>query len=339
VLAGEKVLIATGSSSFIPPIEGLDHIRHLTNVETLELERVPETLLVVGAGPLGLEFSQMYRHFGSNVVVLEAAPTLLSRMEPEVGEAIGKVFAEEGITVYTNAKLQRVLVEENRKIAEVAMGDEVKRIEFSEILIATGRKPSTQDLDLKKAGVSIDAKGGIVVNENLQTSAPHIYAGGDVVGGVAFLETTAAKMGSIATENAWKDAKRTMDWSVMPQVIFTNPEIATVGLTEAESLKNLGVCACRTVPMSLVPKARILGDTRGFIKMAINPKTKEVIGVHIVAQNAGDLIHEGTVAVKHKLTIDDIIDTVHVFPTLSEATKLVAQAFYRDVSKLSCCTE
>lgn len=172
----------------------------------------------------------------------------------------------------------------------------------------------------------------------MQTSAAHVWAAGDVIG-EPMLETVAAKEGAVAVSNAFGDGKKRIDFDEVPRAVFTYPEVASVGLTDAEANGKGIRCACGVLPLDLVPKAHVIGDTRGLIKLVADSKTRRVVGLHILAPHAADLIHEGVLAVKFRLTIDDIIDTVHVFPTLSEAIKLAAQSFYRDVGKMSCCTE
>jgi mercuric reductase len=172
----------------------------------------------------------------------------------------------------------------------------------------------------------------------MQTSAPHIWAAGDVVG-EPMLETVAAKEGAGAVNNAFVENKRRINLNEVPRAVFTFPEVASVGLTEAGANGQGIRCTCGILPLDLVPKAQIIADTRGLVKLVADAKTKRVVGVHILAPHAADLIMEGVLAVKHKLTVDDIIDTVHIFPTLSESIKLAAQTFYKDVGKLSCCTE
>ncbi len=193
-------------------------------------------------------------------------------------------------------------------------------------------------MGLEAAGVEVNPRGFIVVNDELQTSAAHIWAAGDVVG-KTFLETVAAKEGFIAAGNALEGTKKTIDYDSVPKAVFTDPQVASVGLTEEEYMRRYNVCACRTIEIAKVPKAMAIKETRGKVKMAIDPKTEAVAGVHMVAPMAADLIHEATLAVKFKLTIDDIVDTVHVFPTMSEAIKRVAQSFKRDISQMSCCVE
>jgi mercuric reductase len=180
----------------------------------------------------------------------------------------------------------------------------------------------------------------------MHTSAPGIWAAGDVASktvsnivGKMFLETVAAKEGNIAASNALEGTKKTIDYYLVPRAVFTDPQMASVGLTEEGYMQRYNVCVCRTIEIAQVPKAMAIKETRGLVKMVIDPKTEVIAGVHMVAPMAADLIHEAALAVKFKLTIDDIIDTVHVFPTMSEAIKRVAQSFKRDISKMSCCVE
>jgi mercuric reductase len=182
----------------------------------------------------------------------------------------------------------------------------------------------------------LDNRGFIKTNDELRTSVKNIWAVGDCAG-KSFLETSAAKEGAVAAENALKNSKKKINYDEIPHAVFTNPQVASVGITEAELMRRLKVCACRTIPLSIVPKARAIEETRGVIKMVVNPHNGVIVGCHIVTTNAADIIHEATLAIKFQLTIDDIIDTVHVFPTLSEGIKLVAQAFKRDISVMSCC--
>jgi mercuric reductase len=193
-------------------------------------------------------------------------------------------------------------------------------------------------MGLEAAGVEVDARGFVKVNEELRTSVSHIWAAGDVVG-KTFLETVAAKEGNIAASNALEGTKRAIDYDSVPKAVFTDPQVASVGLTEEEYMRRYNVCSCRTVEIAQVPKARAIKETRGLVKMTIHPETQVIAGVHMVAPMAAELIHEAALAVKFKLSLDDIIDTVHVFPTMSEALKLVAQSFKRDISKMSCCVE
>ena len=204
--------------------------------------------------------------------------------------------------------------------------------------MATGRKPNTQDLHLENAAVRLrPSDGAIIVDSEMHTSASNIWAGGDVIG-EPMLEALAAKEGATAADNALAGSHKKIDFLSVPSAIFTSPQVTSVGLTEKQAMERYGVCECRTIEMKEVPKALIINETKGLIKIAVNPnKNNRIVGVHILSDIAADMIHE--VAIKYQLTVDDIIDAIHIFPTMTEAIKLAATAFKQDISKLSCCAE
>ncbi len=337
-IEGDKFIVAVGARSNIIPVKGLENIDYLTNEEVLDLKELPDSLCVVGGRALGLEFAQMFAHFGTKVTVLQRSDKIIPEEEPEISDLLKQYLKEEGIAIYTGMSINSVRKSGSRKIVNFSVKGKIKEIEIDHILFATGRKPNTDGMNLEVAGVKLDDKGFVKVNSEMQTSSPHVLAAGDVIG-EPMLETIAAKEGAVAAENAFTKQKKKINFNEVPGAVFTYPEVASVGLTDAQAIGNGIRCRCGVIPFSFVPKAHIIGDTRGIIKIVANNKTKQIVGVHILAPHAADLIHEGTLAVKFKLTVDDIIDTVHVFPTLSEAIKLAAQSFYKDVSKLSCCTE
>lgn len=337
-LQAKKILIATGSSTYIPPIEGLEGVDYLTNREALSLEKLPERLLIIGAGPLGLEFAQMFAHFGSQVTLLANHERVLPHYEPEIGEALGYYLQREGIEIVTNVKTERVSQSGDEKTVTGLVNGEERTWQADQLLIATGIKPNTDALDLERAGVRTDARGFVETDDTLRTSAQNIWAAGDVAGKMA-LETVAAKEGHAAARNALAGEARTINYEQIPHAVFTSPSAASVGITEEESSERYHACSCRTVLLESVPKALAVNDTRGLVKMVVHPQTGVIIGVHIVAPAAHEMIHEATLAIRAQMTIDDLIDTVHVFPTYSEGIKLAAQAFRRDLSKMSCCVE
>ena len=337
-IEGEKFIVAAGARSNIIPVKGLESIDYLTNEEALSLKELPESLCIIGGRALGLEFAQMYAHFGTKVTVLQRSGRIIPEEEPEISDLLKQYLEEEGIKIYTGMDINFVKKSGSKKIVNFSLNGKAKEIEVDHILFATGRKPNTDGMNLEKAGVKLDEKGFIKVNNEMRTSATHVWAAGDVIG-EPMLETIAAKEGAIAAENAFSKQKKKINFNEVPRAVFTYPEVASVGLTDTQAIGNGISCRCGVIPLSYVPKSHIIGDTRGLIKIVADAKTKQIVGVHILAPHAADLIHEGTLAVKFKLTVDDIIDTVHVFPTLSEALKLAAQSFYKDVSKLSCCTE
>jgi mercuric reductase len=337
-LYGKKFIIATGSSTNVPPIQGINDVDYLTNVEALNMKELPDSMIVLGGGPLGLEFAQMYAHFGTKVTLLHRSSRIATRQEPEISQALKQYLEEEGITIYTNAKASSVRKKGDVKIVRFNVNGDAREIEAEQLLVATGRKPNTADLQPENAGVRVRQDGAVIVNSEMRTSSSHIWAGGDVIG-MPMLETIAAKEGAIAADNALKNAGKKVDFLSVPHAIFTSPQVASVGLTEEQMMEKMKVCSCRTLAMSDVPKAKVIHEERGLIKMVVHPKTRRIFGVHILAELAADMIHEAVLAVKYKLTVDDIIDTVHIFPTMTEAIKLVATAFRKDVSKLSCCAE
>ncbi|MBI4202998.1 MAG: mercury(II) reductase [Chloroflexi bacterium] len=338
VYEGGKVLIATGSSTRQLPIPGLDKVRWLNNVSAMELTRLPASLVIIGAGPLGLEFAQMFAHLGSKVTVLEAMEQVLPREEPEVAQELQRSLEAEGIAFHLGVRVQQVAERNGRKVVTFSDGEHIHEAVGEELLLAAGVQANTAGLDLEEAGVKLERGGFIEVDQFYQTANPSIFAAGDCIGKMA-LETVAAKEGAYAAENALTVPVRTVNYDHVPHAVFTNPQVASVGLTEEEEMRRFNSCACRTVYMDAVPKALAINEDRGVFKMVIHPRSSKILGVHIVAPHAADLIHEAALAVKFGLTVDDIIDTVHVFPTFSEGIKRAAQAFTRDVSLMSCCVE
>lgn len=338
VIEGEKILIATGAATRPLPIPGLDEVPYLTNETIMELDELPDSLVVIGAGPQGLEFGQMFRHFGSRVTVVEAADQILPREEAEVADELRRWLETEGIEFHLAARVERLTNDGGHVVVTFRSGDaeETQEIRGAALLLAAGIQPKTADLNLEAAGVQTGRGGFIEVDDGFRTAVSHVYAAGDVVGHMA-LETVAAKEGQIATSNALEDAGKTLDYEQVPRAVFTNPQVASVGLSEDELMERLGVCSCRTVRLENLPKAQAIKEERGLVRMVVDPNDGRIAGVHIVAPNAADIIHEATLAVKFGLTIDDLIDTIHVFPTLSEGIKTAALSFRRDVSVMACC--
>ena len=337
VLKAKKFIVATGSSPDIVQFEGVDRVGFLTNVEALSLKQLPESMIIVGGRALALEFAQMYAHFGTKVTVLQRNPRILPEDEPEISNELTRCLKDEGIEIQTGVQVRTVDQRDGMKFVKCVLEGVEQEFRAQQILMATGRKPNTEGIGLDLALVEKE-KGFVKTNQLLQTNNPDVYAAGDCASPI-MLETLAAKMGNIAVRNAFENAGLTINLKEVPSVVFTNPQVAKVGYTEEEYSAKTHACACRTISMSLIPKAHIVSDTRGVIKMVIDPNTLKIVGVHVVSTLASEMIHEATLAVKFGLTIDDVIGTVHVFPTLSEAIKLVAQSFRKDLSKLSCCAE
>jgi mercuric reductase len=348
-LNGGKVLVATGSRPFLPAIEGLDQVPFLTSDllavdESMELRELPRSLLIVGGGYIALELGQMFYRFGADVTILERGEQLLAHgYEPEVGQSIGQVFSDEGIRVVTRTSVRSVRLEENEVIATTVVAGNQRQYRAERLLVATGRRPNTDSIGIDRAGLAVNERGEVEVDEYLRTNVPHIFAAGDVIGqrtGSQMATPVGSHDGGIAARNALAgNDLRPVDHSVIPRVVFTDPEIAVVGLTEEEAIAAGHPCWCNTLPMSLVPRAGAVRDTRGLIKMVADAHTNEVLGVSMVGHNAGEVIHEAAMALRFHARLHDFIDLLHVYPTMAEALKIVAISRFKDPAKLSCCAE
>jgi mercuric reductase len=332
-----KLIIATGSSASIPPINGLDKVDYLTNITALQLKKVPKSLAILGGGALGVEFAQLFSRFGAQVHVFEMMDKIVPNEEPQISDFLHRYLIEEGIGIHTHSKIMKVGKRKNELEITVETEGIEKIITSEKLLIATGRKPNTNNLGLDNLNLKLGKKGEILVDKFLKAS-DSIWAAGDVIG-EPMLETVAAREGMIAGNNALSDNQIKMEFRIVPHAIFTDPQVGSVGLTDLEANQMEFTCSCRTIPFELVPKAGLLKDTKGVIKMVINKETEEILGIHILSHDAADLIHEGVMILRNKMKLEDVINTLHVFPTLSEGIKLVAQSFKRDITKMSCCIE
>lgn len=337
-IEADKIIIATGCTTKIPGVDGLTETGYLTNKEALSLSKQPFSLSILGAGPLGLEFAQIFNRFGTKVTVIEYSQRILAMQEPEISKLLKRYLEEEGIKIITEAKVVKAGKTKDKKEITIERKGKQEKITSEDILIAAGVVGNIKGLGLENIGVEIEHDCQIKVNRFLQTNIPHIYAAGDCACHIC-LETVAAKEGKNAVENAFENAKKKIDFSGIPYAVFTDPEVASVGLTEADYMKKYKTCNCRTVYMDKIPKALAIKDTRGMIKMVAHHKTGKIMGAHILSPVASEIIHEAALAVNFGLTADDIIDTVHVFPAFSEAVKIAAQSFKRDISTMSCCVE
>ncbi|MCZ7579164.1 MAG: mercury(II) reductase [Dehalococcoidia bacterium] len=332
VIEGRHILVATGSRASIPPIPGLAEAGYLTNVEALQLDEAPGKLVVIGGGPLGLEFAQVFARFGSQVTVLEALPQIVPKAEPEIASVLQEALEAEGIEIRTGMRIERV---EPGPSKTIVCGPEASDcFEADAILVATGIRANTEEVGPENAGGRV-TRAGFVETTNWYEAGQGLWAAGDVTGRMP-LETVAAKEGALAAANALEGRRESLNYDAVPWAVFTSPQLAGVGLTESESMTRTGYCNCRTVYYTQVPKAMAVKDTQGAVKLTVD-RDNRIRGAYACGTNAAEIIHEAALAVRHGLSIYDIIDTVHVFPTYSEAIKLAAQAFTRDVSVMTCC--
>jgi len=344
-LIGDHILIATGSSPFLPDIPGLEKTPYLTSdlltsLEDLELKELPGSLVIIGGGYIALELGQMFARFGSEVTILERSERILKGYEPEISLALTDILREEGLRVVTHAKVRQVESDAQKVRVTAEVRGQQRYFQAEKLLVATSRQPNTRNIGLEQAGVQLDTQGAVKVDMYLRTSVPHIWAAGDVIGRETesqMATPVGAHDGGIAALNALTSANRRVDHTVIPRTIFTDPQVAVVGLTDEEANARGIACECNTIPMSAVPRAGAIRDTRGVIKMVLEQGSRRVVGVSMLGVNAGEVSHEAAMGLRFGATADDFIDLIHVYPTMAEALKIVAISFTKDVNRLSCC--
>ena len=297
----------------VPPVPGLREAGYLDNHGVLDLKDLPNRLAVVGSGPIGAEFAQIFSRFGVQVTLIEQGARILSTEEPETSAAIRTVLETEGIEVRTRIKMTRVEASEGVKRIFFASG---ASIEVDEILVAVGRSLDGKALGLDRAGIEWSRRG-IKVNEHLRTSKSWAWAAGDVVGGPLFTHV-ASKMGQVAARNAMKRSTERIDLRVVPRVTFTDPEVASVGLTEAAARKGGRKIRAGFARVVDAEKAQIDGVEHGHVKCIADAKTGELLGCHIVSENAGDVIHEAVAMMAARTRVKVVANAMHAYPTLSE---------------------
>lgn len=349
LLTGQRILIATGSRPKTPDIAGLNEVPYLTSdllsrSEDGGLTELPTSLLIVGGGYIALELGQMFARFGTKVTIADRNRQLLARgYEPEIGRTIGQVFLDEGITVLTSATVRSVCADVDGIVADIDVDGVSRTLRAERLLIATGRRPNSDGIGLDAAGVAVNSRGEVEVDAGLRTNVPHIFAAGDVIGGQhgsQMATPVGARQGGIAAHNALAAGEpRSFDGRVIPRAIFTDPPVGIVGMTEAEAVAAGHRCWCRPLPMSLVPRAAAIHDTRGIIKMVADADTNEVLGVAMVGASASEVIHEAAMAMRFRAKLADLVDLLHVYPTMAEALKIAAIARTKNPAKLSCCAE
>ncbi|HGS4633771.1 TPA: mercury(II) reductase [Vibrio cholerae] len=330
VIHADKILIATGSTPTIPPIEGLSDTPYWTSTEALFAEELPAHLIVIGSSVIALEIAQAYRRLGSEVTVL-ARHTLLYREEPLLGEKLSECFEKEGIRVLNHTQADKVSHDGDQFILETNTGT----LMGDKLLISTGRHANTSRLNLEAVGVETEKNGAIIVNEKMETNISGIYAAGDSSNMPQFVYVAAAAGSRAGVNMTGGDAK--LDLTTMPAVIFTDPQVATVGLTEAQA-HELGIeTDSRVLEMENVPRALANFETDGFIKLVVEAGSQRLIGAQILAHEGGELIQSAALAIRNRMTVNDLADQLFPYLTMVEGLKLCAQTFNKDVKELSCC--
>jgi mercuric reductase len=336
-LRASQYLIATGARPALPPIDGLKRINYLTSKTALELTELPRRLAVIGANAIGLELGQAFLHLGSEVTFVDIADRIVPFEEPEISAALTDVLVGERATVITGAQIKSVSRAPGGTIAlEGNLGEVGSSLHIDRVLVATGRTPNTAGLNLAAAGVEVDRSGFVIVDDHARSTNPRVWAAGDVTASPQFVYVAAAE-GALAAANAIGGAARRLDYTTLPRVTFTTPQVAAVGVTEAEATAGGDDVMTSVLPLAHVPRAIVNRDTRGLIKLVADRSTDRLLGVHVVADGAGEVIQAGVYALLSGLTITQIADAFHPYLTMAEGLKLAAQTFTRDVAQLSCC--
>lgn len=329
-LQADRILISTGSTPTIPPIDGLTDTPYWTSTEALFAEQLPAHLIVMGSSVIALEIAQAYRRLGSRVTVV-ARHTLLYKEDPLLGEKLTEVFNREGIHVLENTQTNKVTHDGRQFTLQTSSGN----LQSDQLLISTGRHANTQQLALKNAGVEINEKGAISINGRMETTGANIYAAGDCSTMPQYVYVAAAA-GSRAGTNM-TDGNASLELSTMPAVIFTDPQVATVGLTEQQAKAQGIETDSRVLDMENVPRALANFETDGFIKMVTEADTGRLMGVQLLAHEGGEIIQSAALAIHNRMTVSEIANQLFPYLTMVEGLKLCAQTFSKDVKELSCC--
>ena len=325
-ISGKKIVIATGSKPSTLPGVKIDKERIITSTEALVLKELPKKLVVIGGGVIGLELASVYRRLGSEVVVVEYADSIIATMDAELGKNLQKILKKDGVEFYLGHGVTSA-VSDGKKVTVVAKdkkSDATITLEGDYCLVAVGRRPYTEGLNLEAAGVKLDERSRVETNAHLQTNVPHIYAIGDVIKG-AMLAHKAEEEGVLVAEYMMGQ-KPHIDYNLIPGVVYTWPEVASVGQTE-EQLKAAGrEYKSGSFPFKASGRARASNESNGFVKVLADKKTDEILGVHMIGPRCADLIGEAVLAMEYRASAEDVGRTSHAHPTYSESLKEAALA-------------
>jgi mercury(II) reductase len=331
----DRIIVATGARPAEPAIVGVDAVPYLTSTTALSLMERPKSLLVLGGGYVGAELAQMFARAGV-AVTLAFRSRLLPSAEPEISAALSQYLRREGIEIREGLAYRNIRRTKKGVVLEALQQGVSVSIDAEQLLLATGRQPKTEELGLDRAGVDRTADGAIEVDAHMRTTKPGVYAAGDVTGRDQFVYM-AAYGAKLAAENALQGDRRRYDASAMPAIVFTDPQVASAGLTEAQARAQGLHVRTSVQPLEHLPRALAARDTRGLIKLIADARDGRLLGAHILAPEGADSIQTAVLAIKHRLTITDLAETLFPYLTTVEGLKLAAQAFDKEVSKLSCC--
>ncbi len=334
---GKKFIIATGAKPRIPVIEGLEETGYQTNRTLFELENQPESLAIIGAGYIALELAQAYHRFGTKVKLIHHSERVLRSQTTDITDELTKHLSDEGIEIHLNTKVRKVSRADENTIL-ITAEENGKEVQFrvSHILIATGIIANTVDLGLEILGVKLDETGSIIVNNKQETNIGHVYAIGDCTNTPSFVYTAAAE-GKTASLNAIENKDAITDYRGLPWVVFTDPQVAGAGIDEKEASDKGIPHETSIISLKDVPRSIAARDTRGFIKLIRNTETDELLGMRVVAPEGGELVMQASMAIKYGIKVEEIVNSLHPYLTLSEGIKLAAITFNKDIKELSCC--
>jgi dihydrolipoamide dehydrogenase len=319
-----NIIIATGSAPRSLPGLEIDGQQVITSDEILELNEVPKSLIVLGAGAVGVEFASMYARFGSDVTILELLPRMLPIEDEEISAELGKSFKKQGIKAFTGANFKAAAKEAGQVRVTARVGDADREFVADKLLVATGRRAYTDGLGLENLGIDVDQRGYIKVDDHMRTSAPGVYAIGDVVP-TPWLAHVASAEGIVAAETIAGRNPRPINYDHVPNCTYCQPEVASVGLTEAKAKERGYEVKVGKFPTPILAKAQIQGATEGLVKIVSDAKYDEVLGLHIIGPHATELIVEGCVALQNEATVEELIHTMHAHPTVSEGLHEAAE--------------
>jgi len=336
VYRADKYVVTTGARPRLPDLPGADEVEVLTSTTAMALPTQPRSLIVLGGRFVALELGQTFARFGTQVTILQRSARIIPQHEPEISEALRGYLEEEGLTVVTGVRLLALRAEGDEKVVIAEVKGRVREFRAQEVMAALGRVPNTDGLGLEEAGVALGSKGEVLVDATMQTSNPNVYAAGDVTA-LANYVYVAAMGGAIAAENALTGSQRRLDLSVLPEVMFTDPQVATVGLTEVQARRLGHEVKTVVLPLEHVPRALAARDTRGLIKVVADRATDRLLGVHLLAAEAGEVVQTAAMALRYGARVADLTQMLFPYLTMVEGLKLAALAFEKDVTKLSCC--
>lgn len=330
LICGDRIMIATGSSAQVPPVPGLREVPFWTSTEALFADAIPEHLVVIGSSVVAVEIAQAYRRLGAEVTML-ARTRLLSQEDPALGAGLTDTFEREGMRILNGTSA--IQVSHENGVFSIAIDGEV--LTADALLVASGRPPNTAGLNLAAVGIDTTETGAIVVDDHMRTSLPNVYAAGDCTTQPQFVYVAAAAGTRAAINMTGGDAA--LDLATMPAVIFTDPQVATVGMSEADALAAGIEVESRTLDLENVPRALANFETNGFVKLVADAESNHLIGAQILAPEAGEMIQSAALAIRNKMTVKELSEQLFPYLTMVEGLKLCAQTFFKDVKQLSCC--